>query len=257
MQDATPTADNPYALFGDTVEQAQPDVRLAFVRKTYFHLAAAIYAFAALEWFYFSSGLAEQFVPWFLSIPYSMLIMLGAFIGVGWIADSWARSDTSPSLQYAGLMLYVVFESIIILPLLWFANMQTISIKGMDPNTVTAWEVGVIPAAAFTTLVLFGALTAIPWLTGKDFSFLGAALGILSVGAFALIAASFFIDMHLGVWFTVAMIVLAAMYILYDTSQVMKHYKPTQHVAASLALFASVALMFWYVLQLFMSFSDD
>ena len=73
----------------------------------------------------------------------------------------------------------------------------------------------------------------------------------------ALIAISIFFGMHLGVWFTVAMIAFAAGYILYDTSNVMHHYQPNQHVAASLALFASVALMFWYVLQLFMSFSDD
>ena len=37
----------------------------------------------------------------------------------------------------------------------------------------------------------------------------------------------------------------------------MHHYKSTQYVAASLALFASVALMFWYVIQIFMSFAGD
>jgi FtsH-binding integral membrane protein len=37
----------------------------------------------------------------------------------------------------------------------------------------------------------------------------------------------------------------------------MHHYRPDQHVAASLALFASVALLFWYVLQFVMALSSD
>jgi FtsH-binding integral membrane protein len=45
------------------------------------------------------------------------------------------------------------------------------------------------------------------------------------------------------------MIAFACGYILYDTSNVMLHYRTTQHVAAALALFASVMLLFWYVLR--------
>jgi FtsH-binding integral membrane protein len=52
----------------------------------------------------------------------------------------------------------------------------------------------------------------------------------------------------LGLWFSLAMIVLAAGAILYNTSNVLLHYRLDQHVAASLSLFASVALLFWYVL---------
>jgi FtsH-binding integral membrane protein len=36
----------------------------------------------------------------------------------------------------------------------------------------------------------------------------------------------------------------------------MHEYRVGQHVAASLALFASVALLFWYILQLLMSSRD-
>jgi len=49
------------------------------------------------------------------------------------------------------------------------------------------------------------------------------------------------------------MVGLASASILYDTSNVLRHYSEDSHVAAALELFASVALMFWYVLQLFMS----
>ena len=257
MNTSEQVANNPYALFGDTVAESTPDVRLSFVRKTYMHLAAAVYAFVALEWLFFSTPIAENIIGLVAGMPYGMLIMLGAFIGVSWLANSWAQSDSSPALQYAGLMLYVFFEAVIMVPMLWFASQMTIDLGQVAPGA-TPWEVGVIPAAGITTLLVFGGLSAIPWLTGKDFSFLGSVLGILGIGAFALIAASFFLpNMNLGVWFSVAMIVFACLYILYDTSMVMKHYHPSQHVAASLALFASVALLFWYVLRLFMAFASD
>ena len=36
----------------------------------------------------------------------------------------------------------------------------------------------------------------------------------------------------------------------------MHRYSTTQHVAAALALFASVALLFWYILQIAMASRD-
>ena len=53
-----------------------------------------------------------------------------------------------------------------------------------------------------------------------------------------------------------AMVLLAAGFVLYDTSNVLHHYRTTQHVAAALALFASVALLFWYILQIVLAFSS-
>ena len=95
------------------------------------------------------------------------------------------------------------------------------------------------------------------FVTQKDFSFLRSVLAFGMIAAFALIIISFFMGFNLGVWFSAAMVLLAAGYILYDTSNILHHYRPEQHVAASLALFASVALMFWYVIRLLMSFAGD
>ena len=61
----------------------------------------------------------------------------------------------------------------------------------------------------------------------------------------------------LGNLFSAAMVVLAAGYILYYTSNVMQHYPIGSHVAASLALFSAVALLFWYILRLVMAFAGD
>ena len=53
-----------------------------------------------------------------------------------------------------------------------------------------------------------------------------------------------------------AMVGLAGAAILHDTSNVLHHFPEDRYVGAALELFASVALMFWYVLRLFMSSRD-
>jgi FtsH-binding integral membrane protein len=52
------------------------------------------------------------------------------------------------------------------------------------------------------------------------------------------------------------MVLLAAGYMLYQTSQVLAHYDPGSHVAAALALFSSVALMFWYIIRIFLKMRE-
>jgi FtsH-binding integral membrane protein len=76
------------------------------------------------------------------------------------------------------------------------------------------------------------------------------------LGALGLIVVSLFTGFSLGVWFCWLMVVAACGYILFHTSNVMHHYRTEQYVAASLALFASVALLFWYVIQIFLSNRD-
>jgi FtsH-binding integral membrane protein len=117
--------------------------------------------------------------------------------------------------------------------------------RRMDPE--------IIPTAAVATLGLFGALTLVVFVTRKDFSFMRSILMFGGVAAMGLIVCAILFNFSLGPIFTVAMIALACGYILYDTSNVLHHYRIGQHVAASLALFAAVALLFWYILRLFMS----
>jgi FtsH-binding integral membrane protein len=249
MNPAEYRANNPYATFGSMAIDAPADARRSFIQKTYTHLAAAIYAFVALEWLLFSLN----FDQWFLSVlgnsPYAWLVVLGAFMVVSWIADGWARSASSPTMQYAGLFLYVLAEAVLFVPLIALALDATVTIQGVG-------RVGVLPAAAVTTLIVFGGLTAFTFLTKKDFSFLGGILGIAMFAAIALIAVSILFGFNLGIWFVWAMVVAACGYILYYTSNVLHHYRTDQYVAAALALFASVALLFWYVIQLFLSSRD-
>ena len=223
---------------GDFAALAAADERSSFITKTYLHLAGAIALFAGLEAVILNSGIAESMMGFLAISRFGWLIMLGAFMLVSTVASNWAVSAVSPATQYAGLGLYVLAESIIFAPLLFIAN-------SIDPS--------VIPSAAMTTLVLFGGLTAAVFITRKDFSFLRTILVFGGFAAMGFILVAIVFHFQLGAIFLYAMIALACGYILYDTSNVLHHYRIGQHVAASLALFASVALLFWYLVQLFLS----
>jgi len=220
-------------------DQASRDARAEFITKTYVHLFGAIMAFVAIEAVVLSLPMTGQFVEWVAGTRYGWLAVLGGFMAVSWIANSWAQSGASLGLQYAGLSLYVVAEAIIFAPLLYIA-------ANFGP-------VGAIPSAAILTGCVFTGLTSVVFFTRKNFSFLGPFLGILGFAGIGIIVCSILFGFNLGILFSGAMIVLAGGYILYTTSAILHDYRTDQYVAASLALFAAVALLFWYILRIFMS----
>lgn len=231
-----------YSLDYPIVERAPANERVAFIQRTYGHLAGAILAFMGLEMVLLNLPGIEPFILSMLGGRVSWFIVLMAFMAAGWVAQAWANSSTSRGLQYAGLGLYVVAEAIIFLPLLYIAKRFT------DPN--------VIPAAGLITLAVFGGLTLATFITGRDFSFLRTGLTVFSCLAAGVILGSLFLGFSLGTIFAYAMVALMCGYILYYTSNVMYHYRTDQHVAAALALFACVATLFWYILQILMSASS-
>lgn len=235
-------AENPYDSPRFSIAaDAAADERAGFITKTYLHLAGAVFAFLALLGILVNLPFTEQLVATMIGGTYSWLIVLGLFMFVSWIANSWAMSATSVGIQYAGLALYVVAEAIIFVPIVYIASQ-------FDP--------GIVPTAAVATFVLFAVLTAIVFITRQDFAFLRVVLMFAGFAALGLIVASIALGFSLGMFFTYAMIAFACAYILYDTSNVLHHYRIGQHVAASLALFASVALLFWYIIRLLMSLRD-
>jgi FtsH-binding integral membrane protein len=218
------------------VSDADVDTRARFITRTYGHLAGAVVAFTALEVLFFTTGVAETIARTLLGIPW--LLVLGGFMLVSWIATSAARRAVSLPAQYGALAAYVVVQTLLFVPLLFIANQAA---------------PGVIASAAGVTALGFGGLTAVAFLSRKDFSFLGALLRWSAVGALVAIVAGVVFGFQLGTWFSVGMIVFAGAAILYDTSNVLRSYPEDRHVAASLQLFASVMLLFWYVIRLFLS----
>jgi len=237
---------NPYQAYAVPAAQAGVNERAEFIKKTYLHLGAAIVAFVLLQAAIFTSGVAEDIAATILGNRFGWLMVLGVFMLVSWIANSWANSATSKGMQYAGLALYVVAEAIIFVPLLYFARIME-ETKGVD----------IIQPAALITLFLFGGLTAIVMLTAKDFSFLRTGLWAGGLAALGLIVCSILFGFNLGIVFTWFMVVLMCGYILFFTSNVLHHYQTTQYVAAALALFSSIATLFWYVIQLVMRYSSS
>jgi len=221
---------------------AAADERAGFIMKTYLYLFGAIAALIGIDVLLFAAvGGPEKMIqiigPVFAAVPMPGLILMGAFIFVSWIANSWALNATSPAIQHAGLALYAVFMSLILVPTLCLAQASGGS--------------GTIVSAIAATAGLFALLTLTVFITRKDFSFMRPFLLFGGLAAMGFIAAALVFGFSLGLVFTYAMIAFFCCYILYDTSNILHHYRIGQHVAAALALFASVVMLFWYVLRLF------
>jgi FtsH-binding integral membrane protein len=221
--------------------RALPSERAVFIQRTYQHLAGAIGAFILVESLLFQSGIAKAFAEFIAGTRFSWLLILGGFSLLGWFSRSLASKADSVNVQYAGLGIYVVAQAIIFAPLIYMAMVFSDS--------------SVLPTAAILSLLMFGGLTAVAFITRKDFSFLGSILTIGGFIALGLIICSTLFGFSLGLLFSVLMVVFASAAILYDTSNVLHHYNTNQYVAASLELFASVALLFWYILRIVMSLS--
>jgi len=234
MEDFTST-------FGNSVAQAAPLERAAFIRKTYLLLAVAVLAFIGVEAIFFATGIAYAIMSvLFAGGSIGWLVVLGLFMAISYLANRWATSDTSRVTQYMGLGIFVVAEAVIFVPLLAIAA----SVSG---------DGSVILKAGIVALGLFAGLTFTVLLTRTDFSWLAPILAIGGFAALGFIIASALFGFSLGNVFAFAMVAFAGTSILYQTSNVLHHFNTKQHVAASLTLFASVALLFWYILSIFSS----
>lgn len=232
---------NEYATsFGNSAADALPEQRARFIRKTYLLLAAAILAFVVVETFLFMSGAAYAILS-VLTLGGSMgwLVVLAAFMGISYLANRWAVSDSSSAMQYLGLGIFVLAEAVIFVPMIFIA--------------ATYSDASVIPKAGIVTLGLFLGITATVFLTRADFSWLAPIIAIGGFAALGFIVASAIFGFSLGSVFAFVMVAFAGTAILYNTSQVLHNYNTNQHVAASLTLFAGIALLFWYILSIFSS----
>ncbi len=224
--------------FKPVAQEAALD-RADFIRKTYQHVALAVLAFILVEMLFLNT-------PFIVNIGLKMtqgmtwLLVLGGFMFVTSFATKWANSTVDRSKQYAGLLLYVVAQAFIFVPLIYMAIAYT-------------GDLSLVNQAALMTLGLFTGLSAVVFMTKKDFSFLRSAITVSGFIALGLIAAGILFGFSLGLWFSFAMVALAAASILYQTYNIIHEYNKDQYVAASLGLFSSLMLMFWYILQIFMS----
>tara|TARA_R110002049_G_scaffold85670_1_gene217829 strand:- start:4368 stop:5078 length:711 start_codon:yes stop_codon:yes gene_type:complete len=214
------------------------DAKAAFYRKTYTHLALAVLLFILVETLFFQITPLLEFAL-SLTEGWLWLLMLGGFMLVTSYAEKMALTSHDRNKQYLALLLYVIAEAFIFIPLIFIA-MMIADDGGFD----------ILNQAAILTLSLFSGLSAVVLLTKKDFSFLKSILAIGFFVALGLIVAGTLFGFNLGLWFSVGMVILASGSILYQTSNMVHKYSEDQYVAASLGLFASLMLLFWYILSI-------
>ena len=223
---------------GQIVANAAESERASFIKRTYTHLAGAIAIFAVVEAILIKSGIALSFIGLLSGSRWSWFIVLAGFMVVSTVANKWAHSGISREKQYMGLGLFILAEAVIFMPLIYKAAMYA-------PD--------ILQYAVVVTAALVGGLTFTAFSTKINFSFMGRSLMIGGFIALGLIVASIMFGFSLGLWFSGGMILFAAASVLYSTSNIIHEYHTEQHVAASLSLFSSVGLLFWYVLQFMMS----
>jgi FtsH-binding integral membrane protein len=228
--DAAPTTHPPVA----TLDAA---MRGTFLLRVYQHLLAAVVAFVAFEALLINLGLAETIYDFVAGSGPTWLLLLGGFMLVNWLATTAAHDILNPSRQYAGLIALAGAEALIFAPFLHYV------FEVRDG----AGDVG---AAAVITAMGFAGLSAVGLTTRHDLSFLRPILLWVGVCALVLIAAALLFGLELGTWFSLAMIGLAGASILYQTQTILRRYPSEAYVGAAVQLFASVMLLFWWVLRL-------
>lgn len=214
--------------------------KVAFYKKTYSHVAGGVLVFILFEYLLLQS---ETIVEFMLSMTegYRWLIMLGGFMFATNYAERMTLKTPDKNVQYLAFGLYILAEAFIFVPLIYIATYY------MDSGAE------ILNQAAIVTLALFTGLSAIVFVTKKDFSFLKAGLTVGFFIAIGLIIAGSLFGFNLGLWFSVGMCGLAAGAILYQTSNLVNKYSNDEYIPAALGLFASLMLLFWYVLSIFMS----
>ena len=214
--------------------------RVAFYKKTYSHVAGGVLVFILFEYLLLQSDTVVEFA---LSMTqgWRWLIMLGGFMFITNYAEGMALKTPDKNKQYLAYGIYILAEAFIFVPLIYMAAFY------MESGTE------ILNQAAIVTLALFSGLSAIVFVTKKDFSFLKAGLTVGFFIAIGLIIAGSIFGFNLGLWFSVGMCLLAAGSILYQTSNLVNKYGVEDYIPAALGLFASLMLLFWYILRIFMS----
>ena len=213
----------------------EPQVRADFMRRVYTRLVAGVAAFVLIEAYLFTSGLAVAITEFVFST--SWLLILGGFMVVSWLANSVALRAATPASQWGGYLLLVAANALIFAPMLVIAELQV-------PGTVA--QAGQYAVGGFVVL------SVIAHRSSRDLTWLGASLRWFGILALAGIALAVLTGFQLGTWFSLAMIGFAGAAILYETQVILRETPPGRETVAAMALFSSLALLFWYVLRLFM-----
>jgi FtsH-binding integral membrane protein len=219
------------------VAHAKDVEKASFYKKTYLHVALSILAFIGVETVLIKT-VPEQLIVAMFAQRFAWLLIIGVFWLASVLATKWSLSQ-SKSTQYFGLGFYILLEAVIFLPLIYIATVYS--------------GAQVIYQAAMLTIAMFAGISAVAFTSKRDFSFLRNIIVIGGFISLGLIVGGMLFGFNLGLWFSVGMVILASATILYQTSKLKDSYATNQYVGASLQLFASIMLLFWYILSILMN----
>ena len=160
-------------------QSAEAD-KVAFYKKTYSHVAGGVLVFILFEYLLLQSNTIVDFM---LSMTegWRWLIMLGGFMFITNYAEKMTLKTPDKNIQYLAL---------IFVPLIYIAAFYMES----GPE--------ILNQAAIVTLALFTGLSAVVFVTKKDFSFLRTGLTVGFFIAIGLIIAGSLFGFNLGLWFS-------------------------------------------------------
>ncbi|MFT4515089.1 MAG: FtsH-binding integral membrane protein [Planctomycetota bacterium] len=227
--------DAPVAAFAAASERA------GFLKKVYGLLFLGVLGFAATLW---AAGNVPLVNGWAMSMgrliwgnSYGWLIYAGIFYGGSMLVHSLAEQRPIGTFAYAG---WVVLLGLLVAPIVLFVS---------DKEGGLA----IINQASALTAIVFGVLTVYVLYTGKDFSWMRGILFMACIALFVTAILGWFMGFSLGLWFSAAIVLLCAGYILYDTSLILNRLPTSMPMTGAILLFTDVVLLFKHLLYLLSS----
>ena len=215
-------------LQAQTAAQASVAERLSFIRKVYaLFFAATLFGIGGvLIGFVFPPlMIAAAQHPWI-----ALLFMLGGVMGAQAVRHV-------PGVNLFALFGFTTLTGIIISPVLWLISLD---------NPASILQAGVL------TVGIFGGLTAYVFISKRDFSFLRGMVvtGLIVIILAGLLNVLIVGSSALGFAVAAATLLLFTGFVLYDTSNIIRHYPTNEYVAGALSLYLDVFNIFLALLRI-------
>ena len=224
---------------GIPVANVSVDERLAFVKRIYGWMSAALLVACAGAAIAVKSGMALGILK---SGFLGTILMFVGWIGLAYVVRAVRHVPTWNVLAYAA---YALFTGFVISSIVYLAMFMSAAQTGNSATYVLM--------ALGSTVVVFGTLTVYAMTTKKDFSFLGGmlwvALVVLIVGG---LVNMFVQSLGFGILLASVGVLVFSGFILYDTQRILKTYPSNEHVQASMTLFLNFVMLFVEILRLIM-----
>jgi FtsH-binding integral membrane protein len=213
-----------------SVVQEDGQVQLSFLQKVYsLFLLGLGAAFTGAFIMVSNQDLAMAVLPHYII---GIIVYFGVFFGC-------MALRKVPGVNVIALLAFTFVSGVFITPALLVAAMQT------GGSFAVVYEAGLITGSIFV------GLTAYTFISKKDFSFLG---GVITIGLFAVIGISLVLMFVHSAAANLALAwissVLFSLWILYDTSRIMRTHESDEYVSAALSLYLDFINLFLMILRL-------